>query len=234
MRDPLENIVIGNFLYGLGLSMGQRAGTRAPTGCVNLLQQTPMDRPLGDVYIRFPGAVRLFEFKRASADKTKESRKLFVLQAALKRRPDLRKLSQGLHWYVETKADRPEFHFGARPYLDMHERKEPELDFAASVKEVVDQALSSGPVADMALVQEYLDAVARFAGKKGGTSSGMLVAIDQAGGIRWVAVDDVRDLRSTPRQLIREMQTEQERMAALSRAPQRDLGFERDGPTFDR
>lgn len=98
MRDPLENIVIGNFLYGLGLSIGHRAGTAAPVGCVNLLQQTPLDRPLGDVFLRFTGTVRLFEFKRHAADKLKELRKLKVLQAAIRRRPDLRALSHQIHW----------------------------------------------------------------------------------------------------------------------------------------
>lgn len=41
-----ENVVIGNFLYGLGFSIG-RSLPEQRTSVVNLLQQTPADKTLG-------------------------------------------------------------------------------------------------------------------------------------------------------------------------------------------
>jgi hypothetical protein len=235
MRDPLENIVIGNFLYGLGLSMGQRAGANAPVGCVNLLQQTPLDRSLGDVFIRFTGAVRLFEFKRSTASKLKELRKLTVLQAAIRNRPDLRALSRQIHWYVETKKDHPDFSISARPYLDMVDRKMPVLDLAGTIRDVVDQALAAQPEDNARLVDEYLKAVALFAGERTGSSSGVLVAMDGKGGIQWVAVDDIRDLNATPMQLFERSRFERQKSLELERERSlpRQRSLSRSGPSLD-
>lgn len=236
MRDPLENIAIGNFLYGLGLSMGQRAGNKAPVGCVNLLQQTSLDRPLGDVFIRFTGAVRLFEFKRSAASKLKELRKLTVLQAAIKNRPDLRALSHQIHWYVETKKGHPDFRITARPYLDMVDRRMPTLDFDGTIRDVVDQALAARPEVPATLVDEYLKAVALFAGERTGTSSGMLVAVDGKGGIQWVAVDDIRDLSATPMQLFERSRLERQQSLELERerSLRRERSLSRSGPSLGR
>ncbi|CAM2157911.1 hypothetical protein PT2222_470001 [Paraburkholderia tropica] len=57
--EPYENIVIGNFLYSFGLTVGQLSGEAVRPMCVNLLQQTPLDRPLGDLMFENAGVVRL-------------------------------------------------------------------------------------------------------------------------------------------------------------------------------
>ncbi|WP_422192083.1 hypothetical protein [Aquabacterium sp.] len=153
--------------------------------------------------IRYPGTVvRLYEFKRQSADITKEKRKLTVLQAAIRRRQDLRAISQEIHWYVETKKGHPDFSFEARPYLDMLDRSHAHVGLTETIDQVVSHALNAEPKHDMALVQEYLDAVSLFAGKRGGTSSGMLVTVDSKGGVSYVGVEDIRDLRETPHHLL--------------------------------
>lgn len=54
-----ENVVIGNFLDGLGVSIGGRLKTECLPGAVSLLQQTPEDEALGDVLLDFPGTLRL-------------------------------------------------------------------------------------------------------------------------------------------------------------------------------
>ena len=65
MLTPYENIIIGNFLYSLGLAIGR--SPRPVEACINLTQQTPLDQVLGDVMLQFPGAWRLIEFKRPGA-----------------------------------------------------------------------------------------------------------------------------------------------------------------------
>lgn len=58
-----ENVVIGNFLYGLGFSIGMSTIGNNQLSIINLLQQTPADKELGDMLLEFPGVVRLIEFK---------------------------------------------------------------------------------------------------------------------------------------------------------------------------
>lgn len=67
-----ENVVIGNFLYGLGVSIGGRLKSGYLPGAVSLLQQTPEDKALGDVLLDFPGTLRLIEFK-AQANRSKRN-----------------------------------------------------------------------------------------------------------------------------------------------------------------
>ena len=68
-----ENVIIGNFLYGLGLDIGIKIGldngTETLPSIINLLQQTPADKELGDMLLEFPGVVRVLEFKNAKNPK---------------------------------------------------------------------------------------------------------------------------------------------------------------------
>jgi hypothetical protein len=87
-----ENLVIGNFLYALGLKIGaRRHDYLAPDLAVHLTQQTPLDIVLGDVLLTGPRAVALLEFKRAAARRSKERSKLVKIEDALKR-PEFRDL----------------------------------------------------------------------------------------------------------------------------------------------
>ena len=77
-----ENVIIGNFLYTLGLNIG--INKELPKySSINLLQQTPADKALGDVLLEFPGVVRLIEFKNKKSDKEKEKTRLKLLEMAL-------------------------------------------------------------------------------------------------------------------------------------------------------
>lgn len=67
-----ENVAIGNFLYGLGFAVGKRVKGPDFPSVVNLLQQTPDDPLFGDVLIRVPGVLRIFEFKQRDNRDAKE------------------------------------------------------------------------------------------------------------------------------------------------------------------
>ena len=60
-----ENIFIGNFIYILGVQIGMALShDKIPLpACVNLLQQTPADKYLGDMLASFPGVSFLIEFE---------------------------------------------------------------------------------------------------------------------------------------------------------------------------
>jgi hypothetical protein len=117
-----ENLVIGNFLYALGLKVGARRHDYiAPDLAVNLLQQTPLDRVLGDVLLIGPRAVALLEFKRAANRCSKERSKLMKIEHQLED-PEfrvLRDISRQIHFYVETGDILNENFSRVLPYLDL-------------------------------------------------------------------------------------------------------------------
>ena len=81
-----ENLVIGNFLYALGLKIGARQHDYLiPDLTVNLIQQTPIDFVLGDVLLVGPRAVALLEFKREANREghRKEQSKLLKIETVL-------------------------------------------------------------------------------------------------------------------------------------------------------
>lgn len=63
MKQPYENVYLGNFIFALGF---QAAKTR--TGlcdkAVHLVQQTPDDAKLNDLFLSWSGKNYIFEFKR--------------------------------------------------------------------------------------------------------------------------------------------------------------------------
>src|SRR5437879_6471440 len=109
--DIYENIVIGNFLFGLGTAMGLRHGVDRQIGgidshFVSLFQQTPLDKSFGDVLLGSKNSriIRLIEFKRAANDSCKEQSKLTALLRALTTPSNnrLQLISRKIHWYVES------------------------------------------------------------------------------------------------------------------------------------
>jgi len=195
MIDPYENILIGNFLYSLGLVIGRHSPENHLVGAVNLLQQTPMDKALGDVLIGYPGVVRLIEFKRKSNKSEKEAIKRNLLEIALKKQPQLQVISRMVHWYVETEETPLEWTTRICPYIDFEKKG---LTASTSFSEFTEQLAISAlttvePEFPTEKVSLYFDTVATLS-KKGSSSSGLLVSIDRKGALRYVAVESIRDL----------------------------------------
>lgn len=205
MFNPYENIVIGNFLYGLGLAMGRHP--QGVSGCVNLLQQGPLDPVLGDVMLQFPAVWRLIEFKRDGADLSKEKVKLEMFLGAIKDNEPLRAVSKAVHWFVVSgdrqekgEADPAALQIKVRPYLDMasHEAGGTTLeDFA---EEIVRQACD-GEWTSSDQLDVYMEFITLFGQLRGLNTSGLLVGVSGKGGLTYVPVPDVSDLRGTAQML---------------------------------
>jgi hypothetical protein len=63
MRHPYENIYLGNFIFTLGYIASSKNIPLNQMG-MQLLQQTPDDRTVGDLFANFKGKNIIFEFKR--------------------------------------------------------------------------------------------------------------------------------------------------------------------------
>ncbi|MEQ1682106.1 MAG: hypothetical protein ABL916_00550 [Burkholderiaceae bacterium] len=195
MRDPYENILIGNFLYSLGLLIGAKIGDQELPGCVNLLQQTPLDSRLADVQLIYPGVVRLIEFKRRTNDSDKEAARLWLLREFIQDDAALVSVSRAIHWFVESSEAPLEWRTDVRPYLDL-DTAEQGLSLRPFLSRLVDAALSAqGPEFPPDLLTRYLTEVGTYAGDEGTSSSGLLVTISADGTLHYVALDRIHDFR---------------------------------------
>lgn len=192
-----ENILIGNFLYGLGLAMGAGGSEQRIPACISLLQQTPLDPLLGDALIEFPGTVRLFEFKRHGVEPVMEFEKADFLRVALEDEPALFELSKRIHWFVQG-GDMPDLDeqvMHVYPYLDLATGKAGgKMSLGRMVEALVQEVLQgqAEPVAP-ALLSSYLAFVAKFH-TGAATGGGLLVHIDQTGRLRYAPLNDIREL----------------------------------------
>lgn len=239
--DPYENIVIGNFLYSLGLIVGQLTGGEVRPMCVNLLQQSPMDRPLGDVLIENAGVTRLIEFKREQNDSVKEETKRLMLERALGGNVRLQSVSREIHWYIETSEKVESLVSRVVPYLDFSDSKAA----ATTLEQFTDW---SGRAAVMRTIDDqthvaykhYLELLAYSHGGLQGASGGLVVTYNKDIGIRYILLTDIRDLLLSHR-LVREAYFERVRQQAKELNHQRraqhqglsrKLELKRDGPSF--
>jgi len=234
MLDPYENILIGNFLYSLGLVIGKRTPTTQLAGAINLLQQTPMDGALGDVLIGYPGIIRLIEFKRKSNKSKKEANKHELLIAALKEKSTLRAVSRTVHWYVETAEDPLEWTTRICPYIDFDKENQNER---SSLKEFTEQLADTALSAVKSEFPEdqitiYLQLVAALS-KRDGSSSGLLVSINGDGTLRYIAIENIRDL-STELRRHQSMAQEASNQIVQLREKSREITHRRNGPSYDR
>ncbi len=199
--EPHENVLIGNFLYMLGLMIGARSGSNIPPGCVNLLQQTPNDKLIGDILAEFDGAVRVIEFKRSTADLSKEISKLTLLETCLATRPQLRSTSEEIHWYIETtKPTSVYINTRVRPYLHLqtpsHKAATVLLSF---IRDFVADIFSDEPPdqAKRKLIKDYLDLLPKVNGSKTTSAGGLIVSASKEQGIQYLAARDFRELGLT-------------------------------------
>ena len=207
-----ENIVIGNYLFDLRVRMAKRRPD-LPLVSVNMLQQTPSDRLLGDVLLANAGVCRLMEFKRAGKLTDKERKKLATLRSGIAasgtRREEIENLSRELHWYVEIQEPRAplyELVTKACAYLDFPD--DPNFigmnQFFA--EEIADEACQEG--SDLRLRETrglYLKWICQLfasidakdesasgtVSKRNSSPGAFLVALNQKGEAYWLAVPSV-------------------------------------------
>lgn len=219
MIDPQENITIGNFLYALGLGVGVSKGASAPPAAVNLLQQTSYDKCLGDVMLHFPGATRLFEFKRRSnTDRDKELEKLHLLQIALGGLPRVQAICRRVHLFVETGAGKNAFAFHVRPYLDLQLQDAGETTFTDFINGLVAEATAAADASGNRDANMYIrDYVCTWGATEGKSSTGLLVTVGSSGGVEYAVLDDLADLDVTGARALKhqvDRHAEQERQIA--------------------
>jgi hypothetical protein len=211
-----ENVVIGNFLFALGFHTHRVAPASGTLPVmINLLQQTPEDKNLGDVLLQLPGTVRLLEFKARSGRKRKErqrqaqlatalsgdnqhleavsARNPLVLESDIKPgsgSPSLAKACSLPTWTPSTRPGRT--HVAGRHRLGDGRRR---ADPAAAI--------------EPSLVGNYLSLVRLTVGN-GETGAGGIVINCSANGLAFAELTDVADLKLSHRAWIQKCEIERE------------------------
>lgn len=212
-----ENIAIGNFLYGLGFAIAHRIKGAELPSVVSLLQQTPDDRRLGDVFMKFPGTLRILEFKQKNNHDDKEPGRHRHLQATLKNMEDMTRVSREVHWFVETAPTDDSFVSRIVPYLDAYPRDNSQHDFVSFINETADMAVSEESKCTESELKEYLDVIASThkAGSVG--SGGLIVKMAPNGDLRFVELASILELRLSRNEIVAERSRQQEKMLELER-----------------
>lgn len=201
--DIYENVVIGSFLYALGLEVGAVSGQ--PTSMsVNLLQQMPLDAPLADVALANMAFFRLIEFKRTVNKSLKEPAKRSALIAALNR-PESHchlAVSREIHWYVETGV-RGEWAAAAVPYIDFG-NSVGHLDFLGFVQATARAATGESLQMDeITACKAYLRFVAALTEGHDDDDTGCILITGGGGNpVSYVPLRSLRDLLLTPGELL--------------------------------
>lgn len=198
-----ENVVIGNFLYGLGVSVGAQLGGDVLPASVNLLQQTPEDKALGDVLLSFPGTLRLIEFKSAANRSDKEETRFRKLSHALKIDVSLTPLSHRIHWYVETT---PDIQSGVKTYfssylsaLSQSARQAEPLNLERFIAQTSRSIFSAQTDAeDPVAVSDYLKLIRWCQGVDEESSAGALIVVcDGSGNLHYAELKNIMELSMT-------------------------------------
>lgn len=196
-----ENVVIGNFLYGLGVSVGAQLGSNVLPASVNLLQQTPEDKALGDVLLSFPGTLRLIEFKSAANRSGKEEARFRKLSNALTINDALTPLSHRIHWYVETTPNVPA---GVKTYfssylsaLSLPVRQAESFNLERFIAQTA-RSIFSARAEDPEAVSNYLKLIRWCQGVDEESSAGALIVVcDGQGNLRYAELKNIMELSMT-------------------------------------
>jgi hypothetical protein len=189
-----ENVAIGNFLYGLGFAVAKRVKGQDLPSIVNLLQQTPDDPLFGDVLIRAPGVLRIFEFKQRDNTDTKEPERHAKLLRNLAGKDELTRISRVVHWFVETAPAEKSFFSRIVPYLDAYPKTAAKHDFAAFVNATADAVVGGAELLSQEDMAKYLAHLLLL--HKSGTvgSGGLVVKMSQTGALHYAELTSILDL----------------------------------------
>jgi hypothetical protein len=197
--DVYENIIIGNFLFALGVQMtilNRKRGFPPPTS-LNLLQQTRPDTVLADVLLSNASICRLIEFKRESNKSPKEREKRQDLEDKFKN-TGWPPISREIHWYVDFHAEPDLLTTRVVPYLDFVQNCR-HIDLEEFVKLTAEKACGQ-PLQkrDVINFESYVKYIVAVRGKGDPIRSGaVFFSMTQQGQMRWIPVDHLLDIFKT-------------------------------------
>jgi hypothetical protein len=188
-----ENVVIGNFLYSLGYSIGISIPEKTQLSVINLLQQTPADKELGDMLLEFPGVVRLIEFKNRASSLKKEIKRCEQLTTAIGNNNEIINISKEIHWYVETKPFKEICLNNIKPYLDAFSDTPSIHTIESLISDITNSVINPNSNIHPSELKAYLALVSKCQGSGDVGTGGLIVSVSKQG-IRYVQFADIMEL----------------------------------------
>jgi len=189
-----ENVVIGNFLYCLGHSIGTAFSTKRQLSVINLLQQTPADKELGDMLLEFPGVVRLIEFKNKANISNKEKERFRRLTVAIGANETMQNISREIHWYVETEPFQELCLNNINPYLDAFSSIDSIYTIESFIESITKSVVAQNNKPTSDDYGAYLSLVACCQGSGTVGTGGLVVSVGKDG-IRYLQFTNIMQLR---------------------------------------
>lgn len=225
-----ENVVIGNFLYGLGHSIGNATKEKRQLSVINLLQQTPADKELGDMLLEFPGVVRLIEFKNRKSSLTKEKGRCKQLTIQIGDNHELQKISRDIHWYVETEPFKEVCLNNINPYLDAFSDNESTHTIESFIESITQSVIDPDHEIQSSELEAYLALVSTCQGDGDVGTGGLIVSVGEEG-VRYLQFSDIMQLRLQHKDYVNEVKNEYE--SIMIKRPSKDKKLDK-GSSFGR
>ncbi|WP_417454919.1 hypothetical protein [Kiloniella sp.] len=196
--DIYENIIIGNFLVGLGHQIG-RINSNLPFN-VNLLQQTPLDKSIGDVLMERADFIKIIEFKRQVNTNKKEQTKHTILSRALNDHK-LHDVSREIHWLVSHQNTEKELVVKSAPYLDFNTGLET-YSLTELIKDTADELTGKNvPKHKAADYESYIKLLQTLNGRNSDSSGAIILCSSSEGGLNYMPVNSLENLRFSLNQI---------------------------------
>ncbi|MEH8263388.1 hypothetical protein Q7I27_09705 [Aeromonas veronii] len=214
-----ENVVIGNFLYCLGHSIGISTPEKTQLSVISLLQQTPADKELGDMLLEFPGVVRLIEFKNGASNLKKEKKRCDQLTVAIGKNDKIKEISREIHWYVETNPFKEICLNNIKPYLDAFSETASMHTIESLITDIASSVINPNLTISSNELKAYLALVSKCQGSGNVGTGGLVVSVSKQG-IRYVQLSDIMELRLQHKDYV--MKVEKEYTSIMEKKLQRE------------
>jgi DNA-binding ferritin-like protein (Dps family) len=193
-----------------------------------LLQQTPVDTELADVFLELPGIVRLIEFKQLSNDSDKEPKRVTLLAIAIKNNKKYKEISKAIHWFVETNPQEKTFVSRIVPYLEAYSiDKSTDTLEKPTLEEFIDK-IASEAVSEISQfsredLREYLDFVREILGTGKVRAGGLIFVVNKEGVLHFTELADMSQLNLQLNKFISQTKEKFEFMSKASQAYEENL-----------
>lgn len=203
MRQPYENVYIGNFIYTLGYLAGQR-GINIATTSMQLLQQTPADCAIGDLLAKWGGKNFIFEFKRSEKHVQRELKKdhknLLISTIKRSNQSKFLDISQKCHFMAFPFEISEKTTLNFMCYIDIRNQAiQPHdqcLDMTVFCNHVLNNNADIG--VDSHEFSEYVDYLATFSNTDSSEGfTGVIVNVTNKGEINMFEIDNFKSLSHT-------------------------------------
>ncbi|MFZ3016872.1 MAG: hypothetical protein WA056_00280 [Gallionella sp.] len=195
-RTLYENQYIGAFIYALGLHAGSSKGPES-LNALSLMQQTPLDTQLGDLFTAWEGRSFLFEFKRTEKDAKREFEKNSKkdLIRSIQENAEINALSLSSHFLCYARDEERNTTLLFQQYAltknDVSQEGVPRKSLAAFIPEVLENKNHGLNFDQMTIYKTFL---LENLGRASSGVSGAVINIDKNGNPNIVKFESLLDL----------------------------------------